>query len=299
MTKYKNNLLINLLFTVLILLLVTQSVKGQNISSYELSQKAPFNQISNFPVIQKIDTSLYEPTGTWVGRLILPEKSVLDNNEDFVWIELYHTPVEAEALIGKKIALTWYKTPYTESYVKAVTTDVNITPTAKNYQAKGNVIPTRLDGRKQVGPLESLAGSRPHDDMIVRLESVVISKDTQGNPLLLTKLEPIQVTGIFYSLVKILAQTKDDYFQVRHYNQVTGNFDGPEEIIKIPQQPPDNNGRFISTNSNLENSPVGTMGWYIYGAKDNQGIFTVQSLKPRFFITIKTRASYSQSKRSY
>jgi predicted Abi (CAAX) family protease len=304
--NYKNNLITIVLATVLIVVLLTNFLKAETISNYELSQKEPFNQVSNYPAIQIIDTSLYQPTGTWVGRLILPQKALLgQNNQDWVWLELYHAPLEGKVLIGKTIRLTWNQTPYTQSYRQAVTTDVEITPKAKNYQAKGNIIPTRLDGISEVGPLQSLAGSRPKDDLMIRLESVIVSEDKQGNPLLLTNLEPIQVTGIFYGLVKIVAPqepaSKDlkpqhcpgekpcpsDYFQVRHYNSTTGNFDGPEEIIRIPQQPPDRNGRFVSSSRNLQNSPLGEAGWYIYGAKDSQGIFTVQALKPRSLFQLK------------
>ncbi len=305
MIKYKNNLITIAFLAVLALLLVTKFIKAETISSYELVQKASFNQVSNYPVSQKIDASLYQPTGQWVGRLILPETPLFDNNQDGVWIELYHAPPEAEALIGQKVPLGWNKTPYTQSYVRSVTTDVHLTPEAKDYQAKGNVIPTRLDGRSQVGPLESLAGSRPQDDVMVRLKSVVLSEDKAGNPLILTNLEPVQVTGIFYGLVTILGPQEpispdqrpqncpgekpcpSDYFRVRHYNQKTGNFDGIEEIVRIPQQPLDYRGRFMSTSRNLANSPAGKAGWYIYGAKDKQGIFTVQSLKPRALLQLK------------
>jgi predicted Abi (CAAX) family protease len=297
--NYKNNLIIIALFVVLAFLLLTKFIKAETISNYEITQKAPFNQVAHYPANQKIDTSSYQPTGTWVGRLILPEEPLFANNQDGVWIELYHAPPEAEALIGQKVRLGWNKTPYTQSYVRAVTTDIHLTPEAKNYQAEGNVIPTRLDGRSQVGPLQSLAGSRPKDDVMVRLESVVLSVDEEGNPIILTNLEPVQVTGIFYGLVKILGPQEptfperrpqscpgeqpcpSDYFRVRHYNQQTGNFDGGEEIVRIPQQPSDNKGRFLSTSRNLPSSPAGQAGWYIYGAKDRQGIFTVQALKPR------------------
>ena len=304
MINYKNNLITIAFCIVLALLLLTKFIKAETISSYELVQKASFNQASYYPVSQKIDASLYQPTGQWVGRLILPETPLFDNNQDGVWIELYHAPPEAEALIGQKVPLGWNNTPYTQSYVRSVTTDVNITPEAKNYQAKGNVIPTRLDGRSQVGPLQSLAGSRPQDDVIVRLKSVVLSEDKKGNPLILTNLEPVQVTGVFYGLVTILGPQEpifpdqrpqncpgakpcpSDYFRVRHYNQKTGNFDGVEEIVRIPQQPLDYRRRFMSTSRNLANSPAGKAGWYIYGAKDKQGIFTVQSIKPRALLQL-------------
>ncbi len=304
MINYKNNLITVALLIVLGLLLITKLIKAETISSYELVQKASFNQVSHYPVNQKIDASLYQPTGEWIGRLILPETPLFDNNQDGVWIELYHAPPEAEALIGQKLALGWNKTPDTESYVRSVTTDVNILAKAKDYEAKGNVIPNRLDGRSQVGPLLSLAGSRPQDDVMVRLESVVLSEDKAGNPILLTEREPVQVTGIFYGLVKILEPQEpispdqrpqscpgakpcpSDYFQVRHYNQKTGNFDGVEEIVRIPQQPLDYRGHKTSTSRNLANSPAGQAGWYIYGAKDQQGIFTVQSIKPRALLQL-------------
>ena len=305
MIYYPKKLITIALFVILTVLLLTNFIKAETISSYELSQKAPFNQVDHYPVIQTIDTSLYQPTGRWVGRLILPEKPLFKNNQDGVWIELYHTPPKAKALVGQKVRLGWNKSPYTTSYVKAVTTDVNVSTAAKKFQARGNVIPNRLDGRSQVGPLQSLAGARPEDDVMVRLESVVLSQDEEGNPLILTNLEPVQVTGIFYGLVKIIAPAKPifpdqipqncpgekpcptDYFRVRHYNQKTGDFNGVEEIVRIPQQPLDSRGRFMSTSRNLANSPAGKAGWYIYGAKDKQGIFTVQSLKPRGLFQLK------------
>ncbi len=305
MIKYKNNFIASAFLIVLTLLLLTKFIKAEIISSYELSQKAPFNQVAHYPVIQKIDTDLYEPVAPWLGRLILPKEPLFENNQDGVWIEIFHAPPEAENLIGQKVRLGWNKTPYTQSYVKAVTTDVKITPEAKEYESKGNVIPNRLNGRSEVGPLQSLAGARSEDDVMVGLESVILSTDKKGNPLILIDLEPVQVTGVFYGLVKIIAPDESifpeqrpkvcpgkqpcpsEYFRVSHYNQKTGNFDGVEEIVRIPQQPRDYRGRFMSTNRNLANSPAGKAGWYIYGLKDKQGIFTVQSLKPRALVQLK------------
>ncbi len=307
MIIFKNKLISIICLLIFGFLLATQLLKAQTISSYELSQKAPFNQVSHYPITQNIDRDLYKPTANWIGRLILPEKPLFTDNRDAVWIEIYHAPPESQNLIGEKIKLSWnfQDTPITESYVKAVTTDVNITAEAKEYESKGNVIPNRLDGRTQVGPLQSLAGSRPEDDIFVRLDSIILSEDQQQKPILLTNLEPVQITGVFYGLVKIIAPTQpefnyqnpqvcptskpcpSEYFQVRHYNKNTGKFDGVEEVIRIPQQPLDYKGRFMSTPRNIANSPAGEAGWYIYGAKDKQGIFTVQSLKPRALLQLK------------
>ena len=56
MIKYKNNFIASAFLIVLTLLLLTKFIKAEIISSYELSQKAPFNQVAHYPVIQKIDT---------------------------------------------------------------------------------------------------------------------------------------------------------------------------------------------------------------------------------------------------
>ena len=48
---------------------------------------------------------------------------------------------------------------------------------AAKLAQQGNVLPTRLDGLKSVGPLKSLAGARPHDDVTVKLEGVVTDKE--------------------------------------------------------------------------------------------------------------------------
>jgi predicted Abi (CAAX) family protease len=52
-------------------------------------------------------------------------------------------------------------------------------------------------------------------------------------------------------------------------------------VIRIPQQPPLDGGRFISTPRQLAESPEGVAGWYIYGARGRDGLFTVQALRPR------------------
>ena len=110
--------------------------------------------------------------------------------------------------------------------------------------------------------------------------------------LLKIEREPIQITGRYYGLVKIEGEAKNmnrkppedcpgekpcpgEDYQVRHYNRVSKRFDGSVETIRIPQQPRGNNGRFISTPRYLEKAETGKEGWYIYGAKDKQGIFTV------------------------
>ncbi|MDJ1173121.1 CPBP family glutamic-type intramembrane protease [Roseofilum capinflatum] len=266
-------------------------------SSYALSLEAPFNQIGFYPTVQPIDSPYYRSTGEWLGRLILPSREDLEtitptsSISDWAWIELYHTPPESKAWEGKTVRLEWQDDPRIAEYVQTVTTDVQLSDRALKSHHNGNVIPTRLNGRTQVGPLQSLAGARPQDDLIVRLNEVTFLSNSPDSAILQTALEPIQVTGRFYGLVNILGpvpSTCEDNqpcppqeYKIQHYNPETGEFDGPEGTVRIPQQPRDKNGRWLSTPQGIENSPAGDKGWYIYGARDKQGQFIVQGIKPR------------------
>ncbi|MBE9102922.1 CPBP family intramembrane metalloprotease [filamentous cyanobacterium LEGE 07170] len=267
------------------------------VSSYSLGQQAAFNQPSHYPVatnseLNNRDTP-YHPVAEWMGRLILPDAPI---DGDWVWMEVYHAPARSQALVGQTVRLEWGDGAFPESYPSLVTTDVELSQAARQFQALGNVIPTRLDGRSQVGPLQSLAGSRPNDDLEVRLTQVTLTANAAGNPVLQTELEPVQITGRWYGLVDILEPDAtrpapavcpgddpcpSEFFRVHHYNAVTGTFDGTEDVIRIPQQPRDRNGRFFSTPHQLEESVAGEAGWYVYGAYDADGMFTVQALEPR------------------
>lgn len=283
-------------------------------SNYAISIKAPFNQPDFYPLDQSVDSSRYQPVGEWTGRLILPtleelkEKTPLFGQQDWVWLELHNTAISKPEFRGKIVPLTWQDKPHQPSYVEKVTTDIQFNETAKQAQKNGNVLPSRLNGRTQVGPLQSLAGARPNDDLIVKLTGNVVITEQGGQTIIQIANEPKQITGRYYGLVQILGEAKTnqnktpvsdcpgilpcpgEYYQVRHYNRASQQFDGAQEIVRIPQQPRGNNGRFISTPRHLETVETGRQGWYIYGAKDRQGIFTVQSLKPRALVQLNLDA---------
>jgi predicted Abi (CAAX) family protease len=169
--------------------------------------------------------------------------------------------------------------------VALVTTDIHFTPAARRAIAAGNVLPERLDGRRRVGPLQSLAGARPHDDVIVRLEGAVeVGRRGGATPELRVDHPPIQTTGRYEGLVQVLGPDPAagaDRFRVRHWSRSSRRFDGPIGSVRIPRQPRDASGRHISTPDGLAESPANAEGWYVQGAPDAQGIFTVQSLEPR------------------
>ncbi|MEQ9623203.1 CPBP family glutamic-type intramembrane protease [Coleofasciculus chthonoplastes] len=239
-------------------------------SSYTLSQPAG-NQPSFYPLEQDIDPTFYHSVGDWVGRLILPnpEEITANSTGDWVWFQVYNAPDTAQDLIGDKVRLEWQETPQIQAYLDAVTTPIEFNQTTRNSQKDGNIHPNRLNGWSQVGPLQSLAGARPKNDVIVRLEEVIWAE----NRLKIAR-SPIQVSGRFYGLVSIVS-TQGEWLTVRHYNPESDRFDGVEEVIRFRK------GRLFSTPQQLEASPAGEAGWYIYGAKDKQGVFTVQAIAPR------------------
>ncbi|MEG4344230.1 CPBP family glutamic-type intramembrane protease [Microcoleus sp. A003_D6] len=262
-------------------------------SNYSLSSQSNFNQPSYYPLNQNIPSNLYLPTGNWTGRLILPTFAQMQEfpAEDLVWLEVYHAPATAENLIGKQVRLAW-------NQKTTLTADIQFTDSTNKSKSQGNVHPDRLNNRSQVGPLQSLAGARPNDDVTVSLESVSVESESDKFPVIRTNSEPVQITGRFYGLVAFLGPETDknqalpkvcpgtlpcesEYLRVRHYNPVSKQFDGVEETVRFPQQPPKGSGVFPSTPRQLEKSPVGKAGWYIYGAKDAAGIFSVQAIKPR------------------
>ncbi len=273
-------------------------------SSYALSQLAPFNQVSHFPLpAQPSPATLdpwYRPVAEWTGRLILPAPTdYAEDTRDWAWLEIHSAP--QPDLIGQIVKLTWQDSPRLRRYLDAVTVDIVMGEAAAKAQRKGDVVPTRLDGRRAVGPLQSLAGARPQDDVFVRLPEVILTEENRA-PVLALGAVPVQISGWLEALVKLegLAPSPttpedcpgsppcpSDRFRVRHYNPASQQFDGLETVIRIPQQPRDRNGRFLSTPRDLLASPAGSLGWYVYGAFDAEGIFTVQSLKPRSLVQLR------------
>lgn len=293
-------------FSMTLLLLGVMALPGQTTpTSYDLAQAAPFNRPDFYPIRAeqgRVD-SLYRPVADWTGRLILPDPSdISDPATDWVWIELTHTPPDAQDLLGQTVRLEWSDTPLMPDYPALVSRDIALGQKARTFARMGNLVPTRLDGRQQVGPLQSLAGARPNDDVEVMLQRV--QRLANGDaPILQIDWEPVQITGRWYGLVQILgpdesrsdapapdcpqATCSSEYFRVRHYNPASGQLDGAETAVRIPQQPADRNSRFLSTPKDIEQSPAGAAGWYLYGAYSPQDIFTVQAIKPRSLVQLQ------------
>lgn len=275
----------------------------QQESNYAIHTRQNFNQSAFYPVAQIPSAKLYKPIANWVGRLILPTKQQLQDGLDWVWMEVQYAPPTAQNLVGKIVRLEWKKNEELLAKVKAVTRDINFNSEVIKSQKKGNIHPFRLNHVRQVGILRSLAGANPNDDVIVVLDANTIINRNREKSILQIERQPVLATGIFYGLVKIIKPIKSsnksllytknkqnsNYFSVQHYNPNSNKFDGIQETIRIPQEVIDTRNFAPSSSQQIEKSPAGEDGWYIYGAKDANAVFTVSALAPRSLFQIQPR----------
>lgn len=254
------------------------------ISNYEIYRQIPIAQPSYYRLDRNYAANLYQPVSLWTGRLILPENRS-PNSNSFVLFEVYNAPSNAKDLIDKVVKLQWSDRPDVKDYRQLVTRDIRFTENTRKSQRGGNLHPDRLNNKKAIDPLESLAGSRPDDNVIVSLKEPISLLQNGKETILKIEREPVQITGTVYGLVTIIKREaigeRGDRFLVRHFNKTSKKFDGELETIRIPQVIADRSSIPRSTNRDIEKSPLNPTGWYIYGAKDANGIFVVQAIEPR------------------
>ena len=248
-------------------------------SSEALALRSPWSRPESYPLAQRPRADLYRPSAEWIGRLALPTPQEVADPQapqgDWVWIVLEQTPTAQQGLIGERRRLRWADLPQLNQLVATVTTDIRLGEEARQAAAQANVVPTRLDGRR-VGPLQSLAGARPGDDLTVALEAVTV-----GDGELRIARPPVQITGRWQGLVTVVGPARGEgLWRVRHFHPARSRFDGAAETIRIPALPPDRFGRRMIDPAELGGSPLNGQGWLIQGAPAADGVFTVQALLP-------------------
>lgn len=280
-------------------------------SNYALYQQAAFTRPDYYPINQTVDATLYRPLGEWLGRLILPQPEERWQVRGCL-MEIYNAPAQYSHLVGQVVNLRFSNTPRMQQIVQAVTKDVHFSADAEYGTKYGGLVhPDRLNHWQQVNPLESLAGSHPVDDIVVKLDGSVEVEEPEEAflhpPLaqrgaacppsphsvsLYINSTPVQITGRYYAVVRFVAPIAGtDRFQVVHFNRASRQFDGPSEQVSLPPvQMAAAYGSYPSTTRDLEKVPLNEQGWYIYGAKDASGTFVVQSLAPRSLFTLQPQS---------
>jgi predicted Abi (CAAX) family protease len=280
-------------------------------SNYELYKQAAFNDYRYYPLTQTVDLQLYQPIAPWMGRLILPQPAERRQVRG-VWFEVHHAARGHESLVGQRVMLRWVSEPNVKRRVRAATRDVHFSVDAEySSEYEGSIHPERLNHWQRVGPLESLAGAHPVDDLIVMLSGpvqveAVPETVTPQRPVLYIDRQPVEITGRYYGLVQFIGPSvHPEHFQVRHYDRTARRFNDVLEEVTLPHVVfAKAYGSYPSTTDGLEQSPLNQDGWYIYGAKDHTGTFVVQSLAPRALLRLQPervilgeRASYQYIRR--
>lgn len=289
----------------------------RKVSNYERYRQAAFNRPDFYPIHQSVSPEYYLAIAPWMGRLILPAKDQRQAIKG-VLFEVHHAPKEFQHLVGQVVILRLRDDdPQVQTYVQAVTKDVHFSAQAEYSAQKGNIHPTRINHWRLVNPLESLAGSHPEDDVMVMLPEPV-AVQPNGNDadiqsphaescsdslhILYISHEPVQITGRYYGLVKFVqpVNSESDSFSVIHFNRASKQFDGIEEIVKMPSVIANRNHTYPSTSKNIEKSPLNATGWYIYGAPNESGRFVVQAIAPRALLQLESdRAIAGKSVKKY
>ncbi len=257
-------------------------------SNYAKYIEADFNRPSHYPLEAHPNLELYAPIGEWVGRLILPAAHERESTMG-TFFEVHLAPPEHANLIGQVIRLRWSDDARTNAHFWSQSRPVAFTPNSEKMVADGLILPERVNRWDLVNPFESLAGSHPQDDIVVRLTGPVeLESGVDERPIIRTPGEPVQVTGRYYALVQFLSvdPADADQYTVVHFNRVSRDFDGPREVVRVPTVEANLYGARPSSNVRLETSPANQHGWYAYGAVDADGMFVVRSLAPRALLRL-------------
>ena len=272
-------------------------------NNYERYWHLPFIRPDYYPIKQKVAAERYRPIATWMGRLILPAPEERQMVKGTLF-EVYHTDEAHRHLVGQVVNLCYSDKPEVQKRIWAVTKDIHFDRQAEESQRIGLIHPERLNHWRLVNPLESLAGGRPHDDVVVGLLDPVTVEENQtadARPTLTIEQEPMQISGRFYALVQFVGpvQADSETFRIVHFNQESGQFDGVEEVICLPQVLPTLFGLPASTSQDIEKSPLNAKGWYIYGAQNHDGVFVVQSLAPRELLQVQPQEVITERKAAF
>jgi predicted Abi (CAAX) family protease len=167
----------------------------KKISNYDRYVRAEWNRPEYYPLaVAPANRQRYHPVADWIGRLILPER---DARFGGAWLEIHHAPPAFAQLAGTRAKLVWNESaPGVRELLRAVRRDVAFSAEANYTSTYGGLVhPVRVNRWRLVDPLESLAGSHPIDDVIVKLAGAVGVEESEGVRSLRIERQPVQITG--------------------------------------------------------------------------------------------------------
>ncbi len=245
--------------------------------AYRRFARSRFGVPDAFPIDAFVDPAFAFPIAPWNGRLILPDRAERDT-VDGAGFEVHHAPPPFADLIGQRVALRFEQQDRVQAFVRAATRDVHFSPSAQAAAHAGIIVPARLDGRRLVGPIESLAGAHPIDDVTVALAGdVTVERDAL--PIVRVTRAPVQISGRFSALVCFERRLESDTWGVRPYDASTAAFSGAPVIVRIPRVAVDVMPAMRTADPR--------QGWYLFGAPGRDGIFTVTAMLPQSVLAVR------------
>jgi predicted Abi (CAAX) family protease len=277
---------------------IAQAAVRPKPSNYFRYLELAWNWPSKYPVRPAVplDPTYFQPVAPWIGRLILPPRE-LRSPDAGVLCELYQAPEPYADWVGQQVWLRWQITPEINQFRQQSRCDLHFSDEANNQLQQGLVLPVRLNHWRQVDPLESLAGAHPEDDLLVRLPDPVQVTVTDGEcPTLRIARDPVLISGRFVALVQLLTpQAAGDRWRVRHFNRLSGCFDGPEATFRFPLAMKDVNGVAPTSTQALADHASNLSGWYVYGQPDATDEFTVVAVLPRQLVRLQSATVLSEA----
>lgn len=234
----------------------------------------------------------------WCGRLILPKIKQRNNTFEGVYFEIFSAPLNYSKFIGKKLILNFKKNTQTKDFLNQTLKDVHFTQTAKITFKKGYVHPVRLEGLKNIDPLQSLAGSREQDDIIVGFKAEELEPVEEGKHLVLkTESMPVEISGWIKCLVKFkhkLPGSLNEY-RAEIYDSKAKRFLPSDIIFELPKLTKDIKGCTPQGKIDYCAMSENLTGFYLTGAFTQEQKFRVFSAAPSKMMEIKKEYSVQKT----
>ncbi len=234
----------------------------------------------------------------WTGRLILPAENER-RSDGGIFLEVLNAPESYDNLIGTKCRLACKKDTAYETYFNKSKTEIRFDNYTEESIKKMNVHPFRINGWKNISPLESLAGAHFKDDIIVAIHSPEFEDDSEHEKVLFISSEPVIISGNLYSLVKFSRKLNNNEYEVIHYNAEEKNFSGEKSVLifSIPDALPGNKIP-LTTLTDIEKTELNNDGFYVYCVLNNEKQIELKAIEPRKILSVGNEHEFATFKKS-